>query len=164
MPVANNAIPEVRIRSKIDPSEMQSKVGKILTDNDYSLLATNDVRVLKPNGELLLVYRKNWVPEAMRQLAYPILTTIRAMSNNRGAAAGSPRVMVRGTAYSKPVMSNIIGYFDPYAARFPYCRLTAWTGRHTEEFSALYPYFQTIAEGFRESVPDRFKVQMGVTA
>jgi hypothetical protein len=155
---------EIRLRTKTNPDEMDQKIGKILTPSDINVFLTGAARVYKPNGQPLCVYVPGGMPEALRATAYPILHTIQGDSKNRGAASGAQRVRVRKINYARPVKSNILGAFDPSSGgRFPYCRLTAWTGRHTEHFMELYPYFQEMGRMFAELVPARYAVQKART-
>lgn len=149
---------EFRLRSRIHPDDMASKVGKVLSDDDYNVLLTRACRVYKPNGQLLLVYLPKAMPESLADTAYPILTTIRELSKNRGKAGGGEIVRVRKQSYSQPVRSSTVGFIDPMK-RMPYCRLTGWTGSNVQRFLGLYPYFQHVAHLFKEHVPDRFAVQ-----
>lgn len=150
----------MRLRARISQQELEQKIGKIVTDDDYNVLLTGSAQVYKPNGELLLVYLRQGIRPETIEWAYPILTTIRVQTRNRGNASGSKRATVNRANMARPVNSAIIGNIDPVSGgRFPYCRQTAWTGENTEQFSALYPYFQEVAEVFAANVPDRFKVQ-----
>ena len=138
-------------------------MGKILTPTDYNVLLTRDCRVLKPTGQPLCVFVKGAVPEGVLADAYPLLSSIRNVTNNRGLAAGAPRVKLRNQNYARPVMSSVLGYFEPSGgARFPYARQTAWTQQHPEGFRALYPYFEAVAEVFAAELPARYRVQQAV--
>jgi Oxygenase domain of the 2OGFeDO superfamily len=154
---------DLRIRSKITPDELQAKVGKVCTDDDYNLLLTRDTLVRKPDGSVLCVYRRAAFPPELLAASYPTLHALRAFhgTNNRGLAAGTPRVrqFAGSRTYTKNVSSQILGAFE---ARNPYrfCRLTAWTGRETERFAELAPLFRAIGEQFERLVPDRYAAQM----
>jgi hypothetical protein len=98
------------------------------------------------------------------QELYPLLTTIRLLSDNRGLASGSARVKA-GTSRtrSKPIMSGVMGSMDPVGP-MQYCRLTAYTAKNVEKWDQLLPLWQAIAAHFQEHVPDRFKVQAAEAA
>lgn len=151
---------EVRLRTRIHPDDMEARVGKILGHEDYSLLVTDTAKLYKPNGQVLAVYLRNAIPQEMSDHAFEILSPIKLSTNNRGLASGSERKSVRGQSYAAPIDSGVIGSFDPQGGRFPYCRLTAWTGKNADQFSELYPYFQVIADLFKQHVPERYEVQM----
>lgn len=155
---------ELRVLTKIAAEEMDSKVGKILTDTDYNVLLTGPVRILKRDGSPLIVYLPGHMPQQLRDLAYPILTKIRSSIRNRGLAGGAPRVKVHGASFANPVMSSIIGNIEQQGGRYPLCRTTAWSGENTRQFAALYPYFQFVSDTFRTLVPDRWANQADMCA
>ena len=154
---------ELRARTKISRDELADKVGKIITEDDYNVVATGPVKILKPNGDPLLIYLPKAIPEDLADTAYEVLHTIRGTTNNRGMASGGIRTNKYGNptqSYAPEVMSSVIGNFDPMSVRFPYCRTTAWTGSNADQFSMLYPLFHHTARLFKEYVPDRYAVQM----
>jgi hypothetical protein len=63
------------------------------------------------------------------------------------------------TTYANGVMSGIAGWYDRYP-RIPYGRAASYTAREPEKFAMAYPFLQTLARGFKELLPWRFKNQM----
>lgn len=153
---------DVRVRTRISDEELEMKKGKIVTEDDYNLLATGPTKIRTPENKLLCVYLPGAISEDVLDESYPTLHELRKLTTqNRGLAGGTERVQ-RGAqkrTYAKPVASSIIGSIDPGGTQ-RYCRLTAWTGQETGKFSELYPLFQVIAEKFAEYVPDRYATQM----
>lgn len=157
-------IPEYRCRTVIPDEELESKQGKIQTDEDYNLLATGPVRILKPDGRPLLVYLPGAIPQELNDQVYPDLTKIRAKTDNRGLASGSRRAKGAGQrTKALAVPSAIIGYYDGKANPY-HCRLTAYTARETEGWERVQPLFRFIADRFAEMVPDRYQAQMEVVS
>lgn len=156
-------LPEIRVRTKIGAEELEEKKGKILTEADINFRVTNDAVVRKPDGSLLLIYRKAAIDATLLQESYDTLHELRKHeSNNRGLASGTPRHKLfkdAKWAYAENRPSTIIGAFDSNPPR-RYCRLTAWSGKEIEKFASLFPLFQSIGDRFRENVPDRWSVQM----
>lgn len=156
---------DVRLRSRISDEELQSKVGKIVTDADYNLLLTGPARVRKPDGSLLCVY----VPGALTDVLGAVYPTLHSMKNllttNRGLASGTERVRSgeQKRTRSKAIASGVVGAVDP-GGQLPFCRLTAWTGEHADEWVELRPVFQAIADHFRALVPERYAAQAAVVA
>ena len=157
---------DVRLRSTIPDTELDAKKGKIVTPGDYNLVLTGPARLRKPDGSLLAVYLPGVLAEPMAD-AYPVLHTIRMLTDNRGLASGTPRQQ-RGDqkrTRTRKIASATIGAVDPgpsttrAAGRLPVCRLTSWTGQHADEWAELRPLFQAIGGHFREQVPDRWRVQ-----
>ena len=152
---------EVRLRTRVSDAELEQKVGKIVTDDDYNLLITRDTRVLTPEGDVLCVYRRGAIADEVMSGAYPTLHSLKALkTDNRGLASGTRRMEMGAQKRTRtaPVSSAIIGSFDPTTPK-PYCRLTAWTGEKADAWRELRPLFQNMARVFAEEVPDRYAVQ-----
>lgn len=160
---------DLRLRSKISDQELQQKVGKILTDDDFNLLVTRDVLVRKPNGKPLLVYRRGALSPEVMEASYPTLHELRKLqSDNRGHASGyvtrtynnkRNRTTTQDGRIAR-VPSATIGSFDPTAPVRPYCRLTAFSRKEGEKYEGLFPLFQEIGALFQKEVPDRWARQM----
>jgi hypothetical protein len=149
---------EARIKTRIHPSELERKVGKVLTPADFNLLITGPARIFKPDGKLLCVYLPAVLAAEMEQ-AYPTLHNIKMKSDNRGLASGSKRVSAGGSrTRSMPIHSGIMGAMDPAPNR-KYCRLTHYTREHTDRWMATWPLLEAIAQNFATHVPDRFAAQ-----
>lgn len=150
---------ELRLRTKIAPTELESKVGKILTSADFNVMLTGPSLVRKPDGRHLCVY----VPGGLGDVApfYPTLSKIRGKTDNRQLASGSTmaRFGPGGTqARAMPVMSSILGAVDP-SPRHHYCRLTSFTAKQVGTWESLTPLWATIAEQLAQCVPDRYAAQ-----
>lgn len=152
---------ELRIRTQVSPEEMESKVGKVLTEDDFNITPTRDCILKKPNGQILAIYRKAIIPAELRDAAYPILQSLKSeTTTNRGLASGTPRVQGPGTrSYAMNVPSALVGGFEAQGPR-KFCRLTAWTGRETEQYQALWPLLGFIGERMLADAPDRYAAQM----
>ena len=151
---------ELRVRSRTPKAELDRKVGKIVTADDYDVLLTGPTKLVAPGGQPLAIYLPGAIPPNMGNAHYPALHEIRALTDNRGLASGSRAIKVHRQRRANLVASTIIGNFDPAGGRFPYCRTTAWTGKNTQQFRALYPLFQHIAAQMETYVPARYAVQM----
>lgn len=150
---------DVRLRSRIPQEELDAKVGKILTDEDYNVLLTRAARVRQPDGRLLCVY----LPGALLAEAdeyWDMFSRIRGATDNRGHASGAVRVKAGTTrTRSKLIYSSILGSFDQLPSK-PYCRLTAFTAKEGEKWNGMQPFFAAMGKLFKENVPDRFERQM----
>ena len=150
---------EIRARTRTPKSELDKKVGKIITDKDYNVLLTGPPKVVGPSGQPLAIYLPQAIPEPLRGESYPILHEIRDKTDTRGLASGSQLYRVNKNNRANRIMSSIIGSFDK-KSRFPYCRTTAWTGKNTEQFRSMYPLFQHIGAMMKTHVPERWANQM----
>lgn len=152
---------ELRLRTKISEEEMESKVGKILSEDDFNITPTRDCIIRKPDGQVLAIYRKGIIPQELRERAYPILQSLKSeTTTNRGLASGTPRIDGPGTrSYAMNVPSALLGGFEASGPR-KFCRLTAWTGRETEQYRELWPLLEFIGERMLLDSPDRYAAQM----
>lgn len=175
----------IKLNSELPDSEVDKFGGKFLPEGSFDTLISDDCDVLKPDGEVLLKYRRSAIPNDLCKVAFPVFREAATETNNRGMAAGqtdvftgignrkvgkmsSTRVvpMKRDGTISKTnyalntVKSGIIGYTDR-SPRFPYCRLTAFNLSNQEKFSTVMPFIQFVDGVFKENMPERYKAQMG---
>lgn len=165
--------------------------GMKLDDNSYRQVIKSDADVYKPDGTLLLKFRKHVIPYNTAARAYPALRKAAGLSSNRGMAAGfiqqnkaddlnknTPMAQVAPTRYRRvrqdgtlsntvsaaAVHSGIIGYFDRYP-RMPFCRQTAFNIDHFAEFrDDIFPYIKAIDGLYAELVPEAYQRQAAITA
>jgi hypothetical protein len=152
---------ELRLRSKVADEVVSEMAGKMLLEEDLPVRLVGPARVLKPDGTLLCVYLPEAMPPSIASSAYPTLHSLKnSYTSNRGLASGSQRVQgASQRSYAKAVDSAIVGSFEATGPK-QYCRLTAWTGRETEQWVGLWPYMQQIAKLLAEHVPDRYANQV----
>lgn len=153
---------EFRLRTVIPDSELEAKVGKVLTLTDINMVLTGPAKVVKPDGKPLCIY----LPGHLREFAdddstYRVLHSLRNIrTDNRGLASGSQRVR-RGEekrTRSALVRSTIVGAFDPGGPK-QFCRLTAWTGKETEKYKIIWPMLQSMSAAMKLYVPERWEQQ-----
>lgn len=172
----------IRLSSQLLPEAVEAMEGRRLDNTSFDLLLKDDADVYKPNGELLIRFRKKVLSESLLGVAGPALRKAAKMSRNRGAAAGyeedpwgqaRDRVKqgklryrpilrdgsVSKTSYAPQAESGVVGYLDRNV-RFPYCRLTEFGHDYQEEFAAALPLFREISFLFRDLLPDRWSNQM----
>ena len=155
---------DIRLRSKISQEELDQKVGKILTDEDYNLVISKDTTVRFPNGKVGAIFLKESIPEKLADDSYEVLHGLKKLqTTNRGMASGTPRLKRSsgGTRSdtAKPIASAIIGNLDAVGP-MQYCRLTAFSGKEFDKYSSLFPLFEFIGEMMKEHTPERYNAQM----
>jgi hypothetical protein len=168
-------IKAIRLETCLPDEECDLLQGNFLGEDSFDLLVEEDVNVYKPNGDLLLAFRKGAIPNSVCKEAWLALREAAAWTNNRGVAAGIAKdtggrpayVKLDGTVsrtrYAPDVQSGIVGYFDRYV-RFPYCRTTAYTADFPHRFAAAVPFIQEVNSAFQYSVPERYAAQARVAA
>jgi len=62
------------------------------------------------------------------------------------------------TSYAAPINSGVAGFY-PKTPRVPYCRLTAFTQNHVEEFRAGLPLVHLVDNVYKALVPDSYALQ-----
>ena len=62
----------------IAEKELEQKIGKILTDNDYNILITKDTTVRFPNGQVGAIYLKEAIPENLSNDSYEVLHSLKS--------------------------------------------------------------------------------------
>lgn len=163
--------------------QAEALAGKQLDESYFTTILSEDCIVYKPNGEILLVMKKNIIPKKIAHDAYLSLRKAATPTENRGVSAGmltqeelgndnvekvsAFRVAnkikradgtVSKTNRARVVNSGIIGYFDRYQ-RIPYCRQTAFNQNQFEKFKKAVPFIRLIDRAYEELVPDRYKIQ-----
>lgn len=163
-------------------------LGKFLDDTAYDTLYEDDVFLYKENGEPLACFRKGILDPKVCKESYNHLKPFAIITDNRGLAAGAvDREKIRpshrdrniklegqfryrpflrdGTVspntYANEVSSGLLGFYER-VPRFPYCRQTALTKSHFEDYKEVLTFLQMVSHKFEENVPDRYKVQKGV--
>ena len=176
---------ELIAKEYLSDNEIKNLEGTFLNDSHYDSIIREDTIVRKENGDPLIVFKKNCIPSNVAEQAYYSLRKAVSQTNNRAIAAGPLNAKVGdkidgnivgkllgGNRYApikkdgslsnsvmgKTVDSGIIGYAERYA-RIPYCRTTAFTEKHLEEYKKTLPYIQSISDLFKENLPERWQNQ-----
>jgi hypothetical protein len=143
--------------------------AKFVGRESYDLLISEaDADVYKPDGTLLLSYRRGAIPADFCAAALPALRRAARLTLNRGDAAGGDRQpqwkkdgTLSRTTYAAPVSSGIIGYFDR-TARQPYCRTTTFTRRDRIGWRSILPFVRAVNAVYERECPERFRAQLAV--
>ena len=176
----------VKLEPKLNKEQIDKLEGTFLNETHFDTVITEDTRVLKENGEPLLVFKKNCIPANVCEQAYYSLRKAIGKTSNRAIAGGPIDAKVgdvidgqvigklvggnkyiplkkdgtlSNTAKGKNVNSSIIGYADRYA-RIPYCRTTEFTYRHFDIYKKAIPYIKCISDLFKEYLPERYNNQL----
>jgi hypothetical protein len=138
--------------------------GKFLEDSDFLFVLKHDADVYDEDGKLILTFRKRVLPQKHIDDAYnAIKEFMTTVTTDRGIASGSNKGL--GTGGKKPVMSNIIGYFDRWgisqraifkkAGMKPptRCRFTKFTAQFPDKWHKVVPLIQDIDKQYKRLVP-----------
>lgn len=168
----------IKLKPGLSDEEVVKLKGAKLTEEHFDLVINYDCKVLKPDGSLLFVFRRNIIPNNLCKIAYDELRHLSQPPTNRGIAAlgqqipaalmkdGEKRSKTKHINHTllkltglKDASSAVIGFYDRYV-RFPYCRQTAFNLNHPDKFKKVLPFIRAVDAAFKENVPDRYEVQM----
>ena len=155
--------------------------GTALTLRDVDTILREDADVYKPDGSILLHFRKAVIPDEVCQRAYSVLRTVKGDPSNRAIAALgfsrrssrkdgslSKQTRIRMARYPqlRNVGSAVIGNIDRTSstAWFPYCRQTAFNLEHPGLFAECMDYIQLTDKHFKAIAPERHAAQAAVVA
>ena len=182
-----NTITAVKLLSD---EEIQMREGEHFSHDHYKISITSDTDVYKPDGTILLRFRKNVIDPCYTK---PAMESLRKVSmkrhDNRGAPAGPldwnrmPNYVgewfktfkfrthyVRKSNQQKSKHdisnlspSNVIGYFDRKDRNDPLglpCRLTAFSKQETDKWNNTIPLIQQVAQQFKKLMPVEYSRQL----
>jgi hypothetical protein len=164
-------VPVYVVKKILTNEETKAKERVFMKDADFPIVLQEDADVYTEDGELLLRFRKNVLSKQATHDAYHALKEFaRHASTNRGIASGSDKG--KTTGMKKPVMSNIIGYFDKWSVsqkmlfkqsgiKMPSkCRLTSFNIKSPEKWAKCLPLIKEIDEQYKRLCPKEHANQL----
>jgi len=163
-------IPVYTVEKMLTDTETQEKLSKFLSEDDFPTVIKEDADVYNTDGDLLLRFRKNVLDEKIIDTAYEAMKDfIKNVTTDRGIASGSEKGLETGG--KKPVMSNIMGYFDKWSisqrATFKRtgikspgpCRLCSFNAKNPEKWKHVVPLIQEIDKQYKKLCPKEYESQ-----
>ena len=175
MPV-NNRLKILRVNPLMTEEECDLLKGKPLTANDCKTLIDYNVDLYDlETGIVLAKFRKRVIPGHVQVQAYENLLSAAKTTDSRATAAGdvdnegkSSRIRVKkdGTASKQTISkelvnSGVVGYYDR-SARFPYCRLTAFTHHQFKKFVNAYGIIKIVDDLYKKLMPKPYALQRAI--
>jgi len=176
----------IKLNPVINDEEANKLQGQFIDESLVKIEVNEDLCVLKEDGSLLAVLKKNVVPKDILEKARVPFRKACKQSNNRGIASGDmsqfykvgdkiqgrtiakieggryTALLKNGklstTSYAMPVHSSVIGYSDRYP-RIPYCRTTAYTQKYFKEYAECLPYIHCVNTFFSKHAPTKYHIQ-----
>ena len=177
----------IEVNPVLTDEQIRQLHGNFLNESYLKYPVINSDTIVKDeNGETLLVFLKNVIPQNIAFEAYKSFRKATYLSNNRGQAAGPlpPELKmgdkidgltvgkIQGNRFyplkkdgtlsnspkAKAVYSSIVGYADRYS-RIPYCRTTEFTRKYFDEYKKTLPYVKYIGDLFARYIPERYEAQ-----
>lgn len=163
-------VPVYTVKKILTDEETLEQKGKFMTNDMYPTVLKDDADVYTEDGKLLLRFRKSVLSQKAIDDAYDGLKEfMKRVTTDRGMASGSEKGL--GTGQKKPVMSNIIGYFDKWSIsqkstfkrsgiRYPGpCRLCTFNVKFPERWRKIVPLIQEIDKQYEELCPNEYAEQ-----
>lgn len=165
----------INLTNKLADEVADKFEGAFVEESHFDTLIQEDCDVYKPNGDILIKYRKNVLPMQACGVAWAALRNAARKTYNRGAATGAfgdgkkmkqrkqklDGTISKFTVAHSQVESGIIGYMDRYV-RTPYCRMTAFNIDHYKEYTAALPFVYAVNEVFKREAPERYAAQQSM--
>lgn len=164
-------IPVYTVRKILTDDETAACKGKFMEEKNYPVVLKDDADVYTEDGELLLRFRKDVLSKAAIDDAYDALKEfVKKTTTDRGVASGSAKGALTGQ--KKPVMSNILGYFDKWSIsqkatfknsgiRYPGpCRLCTYNVKFPEKWAKVVPLIKEIDQQYESLCPKEHQDQL----
>lgn len=161
---------KVSVKPIMTVEEADAMSGKFISDDNIKKVLTEDVTVVdKESGQVIAILVKGVIPGQVQQQTFNALLKAAGVTNARPNASGEPkghhRILKNGrksrVIYNAPVNSGIVGYYER-TIRFPYCRMTAFTGKHFDKFKEAYPMIGLVDQYYSGLRPKEYKKQRKV--
>lgn len=174
----------------ISDSEMESFEGHYFDEDHYHTIIKSDTDVFKPDGSLLIRFRKNVIPEMYFENVVDCFRKVSMKKHdNRGASSGllewkkmpnyvgdwvdqkkfrTHYTQKKSGKLSKHYISNlspsnIIGYYekkDRNKPDGPPCRLTSFSEKESQKWQSCIPFLEYVDSLFEKYIPDRYQLQL----
>jgi hypothetical protein len=164
-----NGIMVYTVKKDLTDEQTEKMNGKFCTDRSFKDLIDHDADVYTEEGDLLLKFRKNVLPQHNVNQAYDNLIEF---ANNvtaaRGAASGSK---IKDIRVNKKIKSNIYGYFDKWTIFQKHMfktlnikppsgvRVTRFTKDYPDKWEKIIPLIQNIDQQYKKLAPVQHKFQ-----
>lgn len=159
-----------KVKKRLTDEETLGKLRAFLQESDFPQIIDHDADVYTEDGKLLARFRKHVLSQTNIDKAYEaIKDVIKGKSKDRGVASGSKAGL--DTGEKKPVMSNILGYFDTWTigqkGTFKHsnikkpgeCRFTSFNAKHPQKFQQVVPLLQEINQQYKLLCPEHYADQ-----
>jgi hypothetical protein len=163
-------IPVYTVKKILTDEETAECKGTFMEEKNYPVVLKESADVYTEDGQLLLRFRKNVLSQEKIDDAYEALKDfMKKTTTDRGVASGSDKGL--NTGEKKPVMSNILGYFDKWSIsqkatfkrsgiRAPGpCRLCTFNVKFPEKWRKVAPLIGEIDAQYQELCPKEYASQ-----
>lgn len=152
----------------INDEQFAKLTNTFVKPSQIHTIIKDDADVYNEKGELLLIFRKNKLPDNNINTFYDnVIKFALRKTSNRGTATGSKKHHV---GLNPKIMTNIIGYFDRFGPsqnkllrdngkKMVAVRATRFLMDYPEQYKKLIPLVKNIDDLYAKYVPDKYKKQ-----
>ena len=164
-------VPVYTVRKILSDEDTHALKGKFLENKHFPIVLKSDADVIDEDGNWLVRFRKGVLPTEHIDATYDALKEfMKRTTTDRGTASGSEKGL--GTGQKKPVMSNIIGYFDKWSisqkSTFKHsgikapgpCRLCSFNTKFPEKWKKIVPLIVAIDAQYKKLCPKEHADQL----
>jgi hypothetical protein len=159
------------LSKKISDEEIEKRIGTFATKKDYTFVIRENADVYNEEGELLMRFRKNVLPQKHVDDAFENLRPIIfSKTSTRGTCSGAEyKKKTPGT--NARIMSNIIGYYDKWSIFQKHImkktgekppsevKPTSFMMNHPEKWEHIHPLIKNIDRQYKCLVPKCYREQ-----
>lgn len=167
-----NGITVYRLAKQWTDAKTLQMVNKKVNRTMISEIIDDDADGYDEDGKLLFVFRKHKLSGAHIDQFYDnAIVFAQNVSTNRGSASGSS---VKTLKQGKPIMTNIMGYFDRWGPRQKFkfktdgvttpleIRETRFNIDHPDKYQQIIPLIQDIDRLYKQYVPKHYAEQLAM--
>lgn len=160
------------VEKNMTDEALEKKVGTLLTEKYAQTIVDHDADVYTVDGDLLLRFRKNVLPKKNIEAAYDNLIEFAMNKTSTRGTTSATKKGERNPGTNKPIMSNIIGYFDKWTIGQKHMfkvlkipppfkvRVASFTSKYPDRWIKVIPLIQDIDKMYKKMNPIEHKKQM----
>lgn len=167
--LGKNGVMKYIVRKDLTDEQTEAMNGKYCTRRTFKDIINHDADVYTEDGEMLLRFRKNVLPQNNVQVFYD--NVISFANHTTGARGACSAGEVKDISVNKRIKSNIYGYFDHYTIfqkhmfktlniKPPFkVRVTRFTADYPDKWSKMIPLIKNIDTQYKKLAPKHYKFQ-----
>lgn len=158
---------KLTLKKKLTDSQAEALKATFLTSDCFDLLVDKSCDIYDSAGLLLAKFRTDALDCEVLKSGYEAFKGSIDWTQGRGTASGGSKYRTRddgtesNTMVGELVQAGAVGYLDPPPAgsRNQFCRKTAFTREHFQEFKEGVPFVQAVDGLYAQLCPEHYRVQ-----
>jgi len=154
------------LRKALTDFEVQNLTATYIDETHFDTLIEDDCDVYDTSGRMLAKFRKGVLPIETLKIGVDSFRGAIGVSRQRGDSGGGTVLNVERKDGTKsnwnatpPVECGLVGAIEGFGGLNPFCRLTAFTAKHFEQYKAGIPFVEAIDELYATLAPIHHKIQ-----